>query len=414
MKHDKRSLVLTVVVAALGYFVDIYDLLLFGIVRVASLRAIGVPEAELLEVGIRLINAQMAGLLCGGILWGILGDKRGRLSVLFGSIFLYSVANIANAFVTTPEQYAWMRFIAGVGLAGELGAAITLVSEVMSKETRGIGTTIVAAVGVLGAVLAGFIGETFDWKTAYIIGGVMGLCLLVLRVRMLESGLFHSLKHTEHIRRGDFLMLFRSRQRFTRYLYCILIGVPIWYVIGILITFSPELARELSVTAPVRAGTAIMMSYLGLSLGDLASGLLSQWLKSRRKVVGLFLLMILIGVIAYSQASKITTFQFYALCLYLGFSVGYWAVFVTVGAEQFGTNLRATVATTVPNFVRGSVVPITLSFEYLSRARDWELLHAALAVGLVCIAVAALALWRMQETFARDLNYLEIDAQPKV
>ncbi|MBX2996434.1 MAG: MFS transporter [Bdellovibrionaceae bacterium] len=406
MKHEKRSIVITVVVAALGYFVDIYDLLLFGIVRMASLRDIGVPEDQLLDVGIQLINAQMAGLLVGGILWGVWGDKRGRLSVLFASIFLYSLANIANAFVVTPGQYAVLRFVAGVGLAGELGAAITLVAEVMSKESRGIGTTVVAAVGVLGAVLAAIIGEMFHWKTAYIIGGVMGLSLLVLRIRMLESGLFKNIAHAQ-VSKGDFLMLFRSGPRFWKYLSCILIGVPIWCVIGIFVTFSPELARFLDVTGPIQAGTSIMMAYIGLSVGDVASGLLSQLLKSRKKVVALFLFLTLLGISVYARAQGMTPAQFYALCGFLGFAIGYWAMFVTIGAEQFGTNLRATVATSVPNFVRGSLVPLTLTFNYLSKSHGFTLLESAVTVGLGSLLVGALALWKMQETFGKDLDYLE-------
>jgi putative MFS transporter len=403
----QKSIVITVLVAALGYFVDIYDLLLFGIVRVASLRSIGVPEEKLLEVGIDLINSQMAGLLVGGIIWGIWGDKKGRLSVLFGSIFLYSIANIANAFVTTPTQYAVLRFIAGIGLAGELGAAVTLVSEMMSKEKRGIGTTVVAAVGILGAVFAAFIGDAFDWKTAYIIGGCMGLALLLLRFKMFESGMYENLKSSSHTVRGDFLSLFKNRQRFAKYMYCILIGVPIWFVIGVLITFSPELAKELGVLGPVRASTAIMVSYMGLSIGDLSSGLLSQYLKSRKKVVGIFLILTLAFILYYMNAHGVTPSHFYWICGFLGFAVGYWAVFVTIGAEQFGTNLRATVATTVPNFVRGSVLIITFGFEYFSKTKGMTLLHSATIVGLITIVIAAFALWRMEETFAKDLDYLE-------
>jgi MFS transporter, putative metabolite:H+ symporter len=391
-------------VAALGYFVDIYDLLLFGIVRVPSLKAIGVPEDQLLAVGINLINFQMAGMLVGGILWGIAGDKAGRLSVLFGSILMYSLANIANAFVTDPQSYALLRFVAGVGLAGELGAAITLVSEMMSKETRGIGTTIVASVGILGAVFASFVGDMFDWKVAYIVGGCMGLALLVLRLKMLESGMFESVKH-KGVRRGDFFMLFKSPQRFSLYMSCILIGIPIWFVIGILITFSPELAKELGVTDPIRASTAIMTAYIGLSLGDLASGLLSQYMKNRRKVVMLFLTMTLLGVVAYVNAQGISATAFYFLCSYLGFSVGYWAVFVTVAAEQFGTNLRATVATTVPNFVRGSVVLLTLSFRSLNGS--FSLTTSALILGLISLAIASFALTKLHETFGKDLDYIE-------
>lgn len=391
-------------VAALGYFVDIYDLLLFGIVRVPSLKAIGVPDDQLLGVGINLINSQMAGMLVGGILWGILGDKLGRLSVLFGSILLYSLANIANAFVLDPSTYAILRFVAGVGLAGELGAAITLVSELMTKETRGIGTALVASIGLLGAVFAAFVGDMFDWKVAYIVGGCMGLALLILRMKMLESGMFEATKH-KNVKRGDFFMLFKRWDRFTLYLSCILIGVPIWFVIGILITFSPELAKELGVTGPISASTAIMMGYIGLSIGDLASGLISQYLKNRRKVVLIFLGLTLAGTLVYLNATGISSQMFYGICWFLGFAVGYWAVFVTVAAEQFGTNLRATVATTVPNFVRGSVVLLTLSFRSLSN--HVSLTQSALFVGLISIVIALLALAKMHETFGKDLDYIE-------
>lgn len=403
--ENKSRISITVLVAALGYFVDIYDLLLFGIVRVASLREIGVPDSEILEVGIRLINFQMGGMLVGGILWGILGDKKGRLSVLFGSILLYSLANIANSFVTTPEQYVVLRFLAGVGLAGELGAAITLVSEMMSKENRGIGTAIVASAGLLGGVFAGIVGDMLHWKSAYLLGGVMGLLLLLLRVKMFESGLFDHVKSQKNIRRGAFSMMFFPPQRFFKYLCCILIGVPVWFIIGILVTFSPELATELGVTEPIKAGYAIMSAYIGLSVGDLSSGLLSQLWRSRKKTVFLFLGLTLLGVLIYVNAKGISKTQFYVLCGFLGFSVGYWAVFVTIGAEQFGTNLRATAATTIPNFVRGSLVPLTESFKYLKGSLPLN--TAALYVGGTSIAIALVALYFLQETFGKELNYIE-------
>lgn len=393
-----------VIVAALGYFVDIYDLLLFGIVRVASLKSIGVPDEELLQKGIFLINSQMFGMLVGGLLWGVLGDKRGRLSVLFGSIFLYSIANIANAFVGDVTTYGILRFLAGVGLAGELGAAITLVSETMSKEHRGYGTTIVASVGILGAVLAALIGDYFEWKTAYIIGGCMGLALLVLRISMYESGMFQQVKESQ-VSKGDLRMLLSPFSRFVKYLRCVLIGIPVWFVVGILVTFSPELGKALDIVDPISAGKAIMFCYLGLSLGDFASGVSSQLLKTRKKIVIASVLLSLVLTFLYVNASGISSTTFYALCAALGFSVGYWAVFVTIAAEQFGTNLRATVATSVPNLVRGSVVPLTLSFRALSN--HISLLNSALVVGVVSAAIALISAYFMHETFGKDLEYLE-------
>lgn len=396
---------LTVIVSALGYFVDIYDLVLFSIVRMSSLRDLGVPEASLLDVGVQLLNMQMTGMLLGGIIWGILGDKLGRISVLFGSIIMYSLANIANGMVTTVEEYSWLRLIAGIGLAGELGAAITLVSEILPKESRGIGTSVVAAIGVSGALLAATVGKYFSWKIAYVTGGVLGLMLLALRVKMLESGMFHKVKSEVGVKRGDIMMLFTNLERFVRYLDCIFIGIPLWFVIGILVTFSPEICKELGATGPVSAGDGIFWAYTGLVVGDIASGLFSQWVRSRKATLWVFQLTsaLLVGVFLFSR--EMSPEYYYFLCFIIGISVGYWAIFVTVAAEQFGTNLRATVATTVPNFVRGSVVLVSTGFTFLKG--HVGTVQSALTVGMACYAVGLFAIRRIQESFDRDLNFLE-------
>lgn len=393
-----------VIVAALGYFVDIYDLLLFSIVRKPSLSSMGLSGDALMNDGIYLLNMQMTGLLIGGVLWGILGDKKGRLSVLFGSILLYSLANIANGFVQTIDQYAWLRLIAGIGLAGELGAGITLVVEVLPKEIRGYGTTLVATIGLLGAVLAYFIAERLDWRTAYFIGGGLGLLLLLLRVSIFESGMFEKVK-TEKVSRGNMLMLFNNTSRLMKYLRCILIGVPIWYAIGILITFSPELGKALGVVGEISSGKAVMISYLGLAAGDLSSGMISQWLRSRKRVVMFYMMLTLAFVVVYLIYTPQTLHGFYWICFALGLSVGYWALFVTVAAEQFGTNIRATVTTSVPNFVRGTVVPVTLLFNYWKES--YGLVNSALYVGLLTLLVGFIALYFMEETYHKDLDYLE-------
>ncbi|GGK88930.1 MFS transporter [Rufibacter glacialis] len=400
-----RLLNTAVVVAALGYFVDIYDLVLFSIVRIASLKDLGITNSvALLEEGVRLINMQMIGMLVGGIFWGVLGDKKGRISVLFGSIFLYSAANIANGFVSTLEAYAWLRFIAGVGLAGELGAGITLVSEVLPKEKRGYGTTIVASVGISGAILAGVIGEYFHWRTAYFVGGGLGLLLLLLRIGVYESGMY-ARTQAQNVVRGNFLSLFTNGARFFKYLKCILIGVPIWFVIGVLITFSPEISQALGIAVPISAAKGIAFSYFGLTLGDLASGLLSQKLRSRKSVVVLFLFL-LAGIVAlFLLAQGASETYFYALCVALGFGGGYWAVFVTIAAEQFGTNIRATVTTTVPNFVRGAVVILTLSFKGLQGSLG--ILETAALLGAVTIVIALVSIITLPESFNKDLDYLE-------
>ena len=393
-----------VLVAALGYFVDIYDLILFSVVRVKSLKSIGLSEADISAIGLLPLNTQMFGMLVGGILWGILGDKRGRLSVLFGSILLYSLANIANGFVTSLEQYAVLRFVAGIGLAGELGAGITLVAEILPKEIRGYGTTLVGGVGMLGAVLAYLMSTVFDWRTCYFIGGGLGLMLLLLRVGVFESGIFKTVQENNTIR-GNFLMLFTPKKRFVRYLTCILIGLPTWYVIGILITLSPEFSKALHFPSVAEAGKAVMFSYLGLSVGDLATGLLSQWLASRRKVVLICIVFALLFTILYLLAPIKTLTFFYFNCFLLGLSMGYWALFVTIAAEQFGTNLRATVATTTPNFVRGALVLISLAHD--TAKTHFGLINSALLIGVATMAIALVALSMMKETFGKDLNYIE-------
>jgi MFS family permease len=401
----RRVFSLPVIVAALGYFVDIYDLVLFSIVRVPSLKSFGLSGRELTDYGVVLLNMQMAGMLIGGIIWGIMGDRKGRLKIMFGSIFLYSIANILNGTISSLQAYAALRFIAGIGLAGELGAGITLVSEVLHKNIRGYGTMLVASVGVSGAILANIIANAYDWRYAFIIGGILGLLLLVTRIRVSDSGMFKAMDEKAGIKRGKMLSLFNDRNRFFRYLNSILIGVPIWYVVGILITFSPEFAKTLGTTGPVSAGNAVMFCYLGLILGDLSSGLLSQVLKSRKKVVLLYMLLTIAAVALYFlQGSRSPEF-FYGVCFALGCAVGYWAIFVTVAAEQFGTNLRATVATTVPNFVRGMVVPITLLFQFFRQYIG--LAGSALTVGAICIVAAFFALASMEETFHKDLDYFE-------
>jgi putative MFS transporter len=398
---------LTVIVASLGYFVDIYDLLLFGIVRVPSLKDLGVSGADLLSNGLFLINMQMGGMILGGIIWGILGDKRGRLAVLFGSILLYSIANILNAMVSSVGAYAALRFLAGIGLAGELGAAITLVSETLHQSKRGYGTALVAGIGILGAIAAGFVARLTSWRTAYVIGGVLGLGLLILRVSVAESGMYEKLKSSsQKIRRGDLRLLFSTRERAVRYLSCILTGVPVWFVIGILVTFSPEFAKELGVTGAVSAGTAIMFCYAGASLGDFMSGALSQFFGSRKKVLFSFQVLTAVLVPVFLNARGVTPELIYVICALIGFAAGYWAVFVTIASEQFGTNLRATVTSTVPNFVRGSVVPMTAAFQLLKS--HYTLAQSAGMVGVVVFTASFWALSKLGESSQRDLNFLEV------
>ncbi len=401
----RNILNLTVLVAALGYFVDMFDLLLFPIVRQPSLTALGIAPGEAqITLGAFLLNAQMAGMLLGGIFWGVLGDRKGRLSTLFGSIALYSVANIANAFVTGIPSYAFWRFMAGLGLAGELGAAVTLVSEVLPKELRGYGTAVVASVGVFGTVTAALVGRYLTWQHAYLAGGCLGLLLLCLRLGMRESLMFKKTETTA-VKRGDFLSLFTAWSLFGRYLRCILIGLPLWFIMGILIFFAPEFGLSLCVVGKLNPGVAIACCYSGVTVGSLASGFLSQAWGSRTKVVGIFMAGAFVGVAVFLLSRGFTAFWIYILMTYMGLAAGYWAVYVTIAAEQFGTNLRATVATTVPNFLRGSVVLITSGFLMLKATLG--LLGAAWVVGLVCFVLAAISLAGLEDTHGRDLDFME-------
>jgi MFS transporter, putative metabolite:H+ symporter len=407
MTHQEKKLSLLsipVIVAALGYFVDIYDLLLFSIVRVKSLASLGLSEAMIRDSGMDIIGHQMYGLLIGGIIWGMMGDKKGRLSVLFGSILLYSLANIANGFVQNVQQYSICRFIAGIGLAGELGAGITLVSELIPKERRGVATSLVAGIGLTGAVAAYFIAKTFDWRVCYFIGGGLGLSLLLLRVTVFESGMFKQLEQ-EDVSRGNFLMFFNNWGRFKKYFLAILIGLPTWYVIGILVSFSREFAKQFNIQGEVDPGKAIMFAYAAISIGDVGIGLLSQALRSRKKALYIFYAITIISVILYFRQDGGSVGQMYAICALMGFGTGFWAIFVTMAAEHFGTNLRATAATTVPNMVRGSLPLIILLFQWLQTKQDY--VAAAGITGAVVMLITVVAAVFTEETFGKDLDFLE-------
>ena len=404
---------LPVIVGALGYFVDIYDLLLFTIVREPSLQGIGIDladKAAVLSASTKIINWQMVGLLIGGIIWGIMGDRKGRLSVLFGSILIYSVANFFTAFVNTVEQYAWARFIAGIGLAGELGAGITLVSELLPKNKRGIGTSLVAGIGLFGAVAAYFIyAETQDWRLCYKIGGGLGVILLFLRISVVESGMFKQVKD-QKVSRGNILMFFTNASRFRKYMLAILIGLPTWYVIGILVNLSNRFANELYGTNNIVSGKAIMYAYAAIAIGDILIGLISQKLKSRKRALYLYyVLCILSGILFFSPYNNSDS-RMYIICALLGFSTGFWAIFVTMGAEQFGTNLRATAATTIPNMVRGALPLINLMFKDVFQDNwKWGLVKSGIVTGIIVMSVTLIAAYFTEETFHKDLNYVERD-----
>lgn len=418
-----KNIAILIVVASLGYFVDIYDLILFNIIKKESLDALSI---DLLTNETVLFRWQMAGMLLGGLFWGIYGDKKGRVSVLFGSILIYSIANIANAFVTTLWAYKMWRFIAGLGLAGELGAAITLVSELMPIKKRGIGTMIIVTFGALGAVAAFFVSNQGDWlgtiiesiigspvanwQVAYIVGGGMGLLLLLLRAGTFESNMFQKLDEEGSIQKGNFFQLFQDKKTFLKYLACIVIGLPVWFVVGILIAlahrFLPEITGNAQILDLIPTKEMVLWSYVGLSSGDLLSGILSQIMQSRKKVIMIYLssIIIIMGLYLYGPIGTPNYYRF--LALMLGISTGYWALFVTNASEQFGTNIRSTVAATVPNFVRGGVLLITWSYEYFEDFFGSPL-HAAMFVGIICVSVAIWGTLHVEESFHKDLDYYE-------
>jgi len=404
---------LPVIVGALGYFVDIYDLLLFTIVREPSLGSIGVnlkDTAAAVAASTRIINLQMIVLLIGGIIWGVLGDKKGRLSVLFGSIILYSIANFITAYVQNIDQYAWARFATGIGLAGELGAGITLVSELLPKEKRGIGTSMVAGIGLSGAVVAYFTYYfTNDWRLCYKIGAILGLLLLFLRITVVESGMFKSVKQ-QNVTRGNFFMFFTNAKRFRKYILAILIGLPTWYVVGILVNLSNRFAGGLYGEKTLDSGRAIMFAYAAISIGDIFVGFLCQFLKSRKKALYIYYFLAVISGILFFSSWNSNNTTMYIACAALGFSTGFWAIFVTMGAEQFGTNLRATAATTIPNMVRGSLPLINLMFVNLFQKNwGWNLVKSGIYTGVIVMVVTLIAAYFTEETFHKDLNYVEVE-----
>ena len=408
MKHAATGKILNsiVIVAALGYFVDIYDLILFSIVRVQSLETLGITGEMNKTVGLYLLNTQMAGMLLGGILWGVLGDKKGRLYVLFGTILLYSLANIANGMIQNLSQYYILRFLAGIGLAGELGIGITLVAEVMSKESRGYGTTIVASVGIAGAAAGFVVAELFDWRMAYYVGGVLGLLLLFLRVSVYESGMFEQMKESK-VRKGSFISLFNNKKRFWKFIRCILVGVPVWYVIGILVSFSDKIGGEngLNIVGKIEVSKAVLYHYIGASIGALLTGLISQWLKSRRKALFIALIGLFLSLAWCYTSRGISVNQFYFMLFVIGIPNGFWSVFVTVASEQFGTNIRATVTTTVPNFVRGATVAVTSAFSFFSSSMG--VIGSAALIGAVVLVLSFISAYTLEETFHKDLDYYE-------
>ncbi len=411
MENKQQSVFgLAVIVAALGYFVDIYDLLLFTIVKKTSMLGVGATDATMLADSTKVINWQMSGLLLGGVIWGILGDKKGRLSVLFGSIILYSVSNFATGFIHTVDQYALCRFVTGLGLAGELGAGITLVSELLPQKKRGIGTSYVAGIGIFGAVAAYF---TFrltdgDWRLCYKIGGALGILLLFLRVKVAESGMFAQVKEQKNVVKGNFLMFFTNAYRFKKYVLAVLIGLPTWYVVGILVNQSDRFAKAMYGSLTLDSGRSIMFTYAAIAIGDIAVGFVCQYFKSRKKGLLICYVVCIAAMLLFFSSYNNTNNSMYLYCTLMGFGSGFWAIFVTMGAEQFGTNLRATAATTIPNMVRGALPLMNMVFlDLFQKSWGWQIVKSGIVTGIIVMTITLIAYYFTEETYHKDLNYIE-------
>ena len=401
----QKGVAFSVAVAALGYFVDLYDIVIFGVVRVASLNDLGITGADNTSWGIHLLNLQMVGMLIGGVLWGVLGDKLGRRTALLATIGMYSLANVANGFVTSVEQYAVLRFVAGVGLAGELGMGVTLVAELMPAKYRGYGTTVISFLGLLGALAASYVGVLLPWRMAFIAGGAMGLVVMAARWYGLRESAMFTANRAQARHQGDVRVLFRSGATLGKFLAVIAVGVPIWYISALFVNLAPEYGKALRLAEPLTVAQVLRWQAIGLAIGSAATGLLSEWLASRKKVLyGCFALLIaLVAALLGLEGTSVAAYC--AVMFVIGLGQGYWTVFITTAAEQFGTNIRATVTTSVPNFVRAMIVPITLGLTAI-----WDttgLIGGTVLIGAVVFGLALLALWSLPETYGRDLDYRE-------
>lgn len=405
-KKEYGLLSLPVIVAALGFFVDIFDLLLFGVVRKSSFADLGLSPEQVLSKGELTISLQLIGMVVGGVFWGIIGDKYGRLKVLFGSILLYSVANIANGFVQDVNLYIVIRFIAGVGLAGELGAGITLVSEILPKEKRGLAGTIIGTCGVFGGITAALLSKVVtDWRTLYFIGGGIGLVLLVLRVSVAESDMFSSLEKTT-VQRGNYLLFFKKKERFFRYAKGMLIGMPVWYCIGILMFFADEFSKQMGITG-ITPGNAILFQYIGLAFGDIGAGLLSHYLKSRKKALYIFYFVFIVFLTLFFTQYSSSPAWFYFVCSGLGLGSGISVLYIITSAEQFGTNLRASAATSITNFVRGFTPLLFFIFSLLRNYTSFGYIKSAWVIGIGVMLISLTALYFTKESFGKDLDFTE-------
>ena len=394
--------ILTVLVVALGYFIDAYDLLIFSAVRKVSLMDLGVAETDTLNIGISLLNFQLIGLMIGGVLWGILADKFGRKTILFSSILIYSISNIANSYISSVDMYYWLRFIAGIGLAGELGVGISLITENIAKERRTVSTTVVSFFGMLGAATGGWLGSVFHWQTCFLIGGFAGFLLLLLRLNVEESHMYLGIKDSK-VKKGNILLILKNPKSLITYFFCTLAGSSSFLFIGMFIQSTPEFGKIFNIS--VTAGVALVWYYVGASISEVIAGILSKLLKERKAPIYIFYAISLLAIVIFCVHTPSSPRIYYIHCSLLGFGLGWWSMLITLSAELFGVNTRATAATSIPTFARAWNIPFTSVFK--NNIPKLGILNSAFAVGVIVIALAIISATTIKETFENEANFIE-------
>lgn len=394
--------ILTVLVVALGYYVDAYDLLVMSAVRKPSLLSLGVPESETLNIGLSLLNYQLVGLMIGGVMWGVIADKYGRKKALFGSILIYSFANIANGYINSVNMYYWLRIIAGFGLAGELGVGISLITENVAKERRTISTAIVSFFGMLGASTGGWFGSIFEWQNCFLIGGFAGLLLLLLRLKVEESVMFNEIKD-KNVSKGNIWMIIKNPKTLLTYFFCTLAGAASILFIGVFIQSTPELGKLFNLN--ITAGIALIWYYLGASVSEIIAGLLSKLLKERKAPIYIFYAISLLAITNFCVNVPNSPYFFYLNCLFLGFGLGWWSQLITLSAELFGINVRATAATSIPTFARAWNIPFSNIFK--QNIPNLGIVNSAFGIGVIVVSLAIISITMVKETFENDANFIE-------
>lgn len=412
-KHKEQSIALLILVASLGYFVDAYDLIIASVVRSSAivelgLAQVGTPEhtkyAQLFEY------VQSAGILLGGIIFGVYSDKKGRKKALYYSIAIYSIANILNGLLSASVPfvgtvYCILRFICGFALAAELSIGIVMISETMKAKHRGYGTMIVVSFGILGAVLAAVLFEFIGihWQTLYLIGGIAGVLLLIFRFSVKETNPFLDLENQES-ERGSWVMIFKNRRLLKILFNAILLGFPIYFFISIPIKFATDYGKELGLT--IKGTIPIIVFYIAMSVSDIIANYLCQLFENRKKVLYFYLGLCTISVFLLHFYPPTTPEQyFYLFSPLMGFASGYWALLITFTNEQIGTNIRSTYTTAVPNVVRSLFIPIQLLLTVLQPTFGTS--TSVFYIGVLAVILALLGLYSLKETWGKNLKFID-------